>query len=230
MKIGIMQPYFMPYIGYWQLMSAVDVYVVFDDVNFINRGWINRNNILLNGGSHMFTIALSKASQNKKINEIEILDDFSKLKKTLHMAYSKAPYYEDVMMCFDKITECKDRHVGRFILNSFRMVFEYLNVSKTFILSSEIEKNNELKGCEKIKQICTLMHADEYYNAIGGQSLYDREDFYRSGINLRFLRTKEIVYQQFGNAFVPNLSIIDVMMFNSPMEIKENMLNRFDLV
>lgn len=96
MKIGIMQPYFMPYIGYWQLIKEVDLYVIFDDVNYIKKGWINRNNILVHDKRHLFTISLQGASQNKLINEIAVSDDFIKFKKTISMAYSKAPYYKQV--------------------------------------------------------------------------------------------------------------------------------------
>ena len=110
MKLAIMQPYFMPYIGYWQLMNAVDTYVVYDDVNYINRGWINRNNILISGSSYMFTIMLKKASQNKLINEIEILDDFSKLKKQIEFAYKKAPYYDRIIVLLNKIFDYPNKN------------------------------------------------------------------------------------------------------------------------
>lgn len=230
MKIGIMQPYFMPYIGYWQLMNLVDTYVVYDDVNFIKKGWINRNYILLNGEKHLFTIKLSGASQNKKINEIELLDDFSKLRKTLQMAYCKAPYFVMAMEAVDRIFRCDERSLSHFILNSFYVIAEYLNITTEFILSSDIEKNNELKGNEKIKQMCSILGADEYYNAIGGMELYDKEDFKKNGVNLRFLKTGEIAYKQYCNTFVPNLSLIDVIMFNNPNAIAKDMLNEYQLL
>ena len=105
MTIGIMQPYFMPYIGYWQLLASVDIYVIYDDVNYIKKGWINRNNILVNNDKQLFTISLNGASQNKLINEITIADDFTKLRKTITMAYHKAPYYNNIMNLLDDIFE-----------------------------------------------------------------------------------------------------------------------------
>lgn len=229
MTIGIMQPYFMPYIGYWQLMKAVDKYVVYDDVNFIKRGWANRNNILLNGEPYMFFVALSGASQNKLFNEIDIIDDFGKLKKTLYYAYNRAPYYEKTMQLLDEIFEYHDKNLARFLYHSFSVVLNYLNIHTELIMSSLIEKENNLRGQDKIINICTLLHADRYINAIGGQELYDYDEFALNGIELKFLQPNSVSYPQYKNDFVPNLSIIDVLMFNGKENTK-SLLNEYALV
>lgn len=229
MKVGIMQPYFMPYIGYWQLMAAVDTYVIYDDVNYIKKGWINRNNILVNNDKQLFTISLNGASQNKLINEIIIADDFTKLRKTIHMAYHKAPYYNDVMSLLDKIFSYQSSNLADFIANSIKLVSQYLDIQTKIIMSSDIEKDNSLKGQDKILEICKLLNADTYYNAIGGQELYDKSIFENENINLYFLQSTITQYPQYGEEFISGLSIIDVLMFNSNEEIN-NMLKNFQLV
>ena len=229
MTLGIMQPYFMPYIGYWQLMAAVDTYVIYDDVNYIKKGWINRNNILVNNDKQMFTIALNGASQNKLINEITIADDFTKLRKSIHMAYHKAPYYNDVMALLDKIFSYQSSNLADFIANSIELVCQYLDIQTKIIMSSDIEKDNSLKGQDKILEICKLLNADTYYNAIGGQELYDKSVFEKENIKLCFLKSDIPEYSQYKNAFVPGLSIIDVLMFNNPIQVKQ-MLTNYTLV
>ena len=229
MTLGIMQPYFMPYIGYWQLMAAVDTYVVYDDVNYIKGGWVSRNNILLNGQKHMFTITLNGASSNKLFNEITIKDDFKKFARLLESAYRKAPYYAEVSALMEKIYNYEDKSLGAFMMNSFQVVLDYLEIDTKLILSSSIEKDNSLKAKDKVKHICHLLGADTYYNAIGGQELYDKDDFKADGIDLQFVKTDLTPYLQFKNEFVMGLSIIDVLMFNSPEEVN-NVLKQFTLV
>lgn len=232
MKVGIMQPYFFPYIGYWQLMNAVDKYVIYDDVNFINRGWINRNNILMNGESKMINLKLNYASQNKLINEIEVLDDpiyKKKLLKTIETFYRKSPYYSSAFPVIENIITQDEKNLAGYLEYSIRKICEYLSIKVEIIVSSTINKNNELKGQNKIIEICKILGADEYYNAIGGQELYSYDDFAVSKIKLNFLKTEVGEYKQFNNEFVWNLSIIDVMMFNYAEDIKK-MLDRYELL
>lgn len=230
-KIAIMQPYFFPYIGYWQLINAVDIFVLYDDVNFIKKGWINRNNILLNKSKHLITIPLLNVSQNKHINECIISDDdkiINNIIKTINLAYRKAPYYNLVFPTLEKIIKTKGS-ISDLVLKSVLWIKEYLNIDTEIILSSSIGKNNELKGQDKIIEIVKKINGNHYINAIGGQELYDKEIFNNNEIKLNFIKMKEIKYKQFNNEFVPNLSFIDVLMFNSPEEIK-NMLGMYELV
>lgn len=224
MKIGIMQPYFMPYLGYWQLLNAVDKYVVFDDVNYINRGWISRNNILMNGEAKFIKIQLIGASQNKLINEIQVTKDQKELKKilkTLECCYKRAPYYDRIAELIENIILNEESNLACYLYRSIQEVCNYLDIKTELILSSSIEKKNGIKGEDKIIDICKRLKADTYYNAIGGKELYKKEKFERNHIQLNFLRMKEIVYKQFSADFVPNLSIIDVMMFNSKEQIQQ---------
>lgn len=230
--VGIMQPYFFPYIGYWQLMNAVDKYVIYDDVNYIKRGWINRNRILVNNEVKYVNVPVLGASQNKLINEIQVNPDENEVDKTLRlieMAYKNAPYFETVFPLVETVMHCKKGTVSEFIAESFRCVCDYLDIKTELIMSSDIEKDNSLRGEDKIIDICKRLGATDYYNAVGGQELYDYKHFSEIGMQLHFLKTEDIKYKQFDADFESGLSIIDVMMFNSKEEIKE-MLKQYSLI
>lgn len=224
MKLGIMQPYFFPYIGYWQLINAVDKYVIYDDVNFIKGGWINRNKILVNGNAKIINLKMNGSSSNKLINEVKVANDKiynKKLLKTIGYSYSKAPYYKDVYTLIEEIIFYEEENLSTYLENSIIRIAEYLDISTEFILSSDIEKDNSLKGQDKVIDICRILDASEYYNTIGGIELYSSEVFKFNNIKLKFLKSELIKYKQFGNDFEPNLSIIDVMMFNSKEDVKK---------
>ena len=229
MKLGIMQPYFMPYIGYFQLMKAVDKYVVYDDVNYIKGGWVNRNHILINGEKKMFTVTLQKASQNKLFNEIVIGDDFKKLMKTLQMNYSRAINFDQTMVLMERIISFPNKQLAVFIANSFREILSYLSVETEILMSSEIPKDNSLRGKDKIIQICEILGADTYYNAVGGKNLYDQEEFREHGITLNFVDSLPQVYSQLHTReFVSGLSMVDVLMNNTKDEVNR-LLDSFQL-
>lgn len=225
-----MQPYLFPYIGYFQLFNAVNEFVIYDDIQYIKGGWINRNNILIGGQKTLFTIALHDASPNKMINEIEIKDDFIKLLKTINMAYSKAPYKNEVMQLLNEICSFEDKNLARFIGNSIICIANYIGLEETKVVySSDLNKNSSLKAQDKVINICKNLEATTYINAIGGRELYDKETFKKNGIELQFIKPQAREYKQFKKEYVPALSIIDVMMFNSPIEIRE-MLNDYEII
>ncbi|MBO4643363.1 MAG: WbqC family protein [Alphaproteobacteria bacterium] len=232
MRIAVMQPYFFPYLGYWQLIHSVDVFVVFDDVNFIKKGWINRNNILLNGRPHLLTLPLKDVSQWKKINEIETANDAKtqeKILKTIICAYKKAPYFADVFPIIEQTVKGTGL-VSELLETSLRLVCEYCGTDTKIILSSQTEKDNSLKGQDKIIEICKKLGASDYVNAIGGQHLYSKDVFAANGIDLHFIKMNDgIRYKQFGDDFVPNLSVIDVLMFNDKTQLKK-MMQSYSLI
>ncbi len=229
MKLGIMQPYFFPYIGYFQLIQLADLYVIADDLNFIKNSYIKKNSILDNGAPALISLQLIGASQNKLINEIEVGNDIDKLLTAIQRRYAKAPYFKDVFPLLQTILSSKEKNLARFLGYSLMEISRYLGIQTKIIYSSEIEKNNDLKFDARIIDICKRVGADHYINAIGGKELYDKDKFAAEGITLNFIDTKEIEYKQFNKAFVPNLSIIDVMMFNSKEESRE-LLQRYELV
>lgn len=232
MKVGIMQPYFIPYIGYWQLINAVDKYIIYDDVNYIKGGWINRNQILLNGKAHYINVQMHEASPNKKINEITINKNKMYINKNLRMiiaAYEKAPYFKEGYELIESIFYNEQNNLAKFITDSIKEVCHYLNITTEILISSEIVKNNLLKGQEKVIDICRSLGGTKYFNAIGGLNLYSYDEFIKYGIKLSFIKSNVIEYKQFDNEFVPNLSILDVIMFNSRNEIT-GYLKKYSLI
>lgn len=227
-KVGIMQPYLFPYIGYWQLINAVDEFVVLDDVNFIVRGWINRNNMLLNGNRHLFTFPVKNLSQNMLISEAEFgfaEKETKKFLSTVTAAYKKAPHYNEIFPVLEQILGYQNRNVPDFIVNSFSALLGYLGVKKNILRSSQIRKDGSLTGENRILALCKALGATVYINPIGGTELYHRQIFKENNLELFFLQTLEFSYKQFGNEFIPNLSIIDVLMFNSADTVREMLLN-----
>jgi len=232
MKLGIMQPYFIPYIGFWQLLNAVDQYVIYDDVNFIKGGWINRNRILVQGKPQYINIQMNGASPFKKINEINVNDSIiwrDKVMKTITLAYQKAPYFESVYSLVEEIVYCKEDLLSKFVTESIYSICRYLDITTKILVSSEFEQDRSLHGKDRVLNICQKLSASEYYNAIGGQELYSKDCFLKNGIALQFLKTENINYCQFDNDFISNLSILDVMMFNDKERVKD-MLSAYTLV
>ena len=232
MKIGVMQPYFFPYIGYWQLLNLVDRYVIYDDVNYIKRGWINRNRILVGGSPKFFNVELIGASQNRLIKEVKVNTSPKEKEKSLHTIeynYKKAPCFDEVYPLIEECLKFDSDVLSEYLAHSIRCICMYLDIDTEIIMSSDLNKDNSLKGEDKILDICRELDATDYYNAIGGQELYHYDRFSEQGMKLHFLKTDDIVYRQFGDVFYPNLSIIDVLMFNDKDRVKE-MLKDYTLV
>lgn len=230
--IAIMQPYLLPYIGYFQLLTAVEKFVVLDDVNYINRGWVNRNQLLLNGEAHIFTVPLRGASQNRLICDIAL--DYEqnwreKLMRTIRQAYVKAPCYAQVSALLEGIIFYPSERLDEFLLNNLRVIISYLSLEVEIVATSRAYENAHLKGQERILDICRQERAEAYINSIGGKSLYDPAQFLSQGIQLYFLRTRPVFYPQGKLDFVPWLSILDVLMFNDPSAVRR-LLTEIDLI
>ncbi len=215
MKLAIMQPYLFPYLGYFQLIKSVDAFVVYNDVNYIKGGWINRNFILSQGNKLLITMPLTGASPNKLINQIVVGGGQNKLLESIRHAYSKAPQFKVVFPLIETILLQQENNLAKFLTFGLLHICEYLGVQPKWHISSELKKDNNLFGQEKILAICQELGATQYINAPGGKELYDRKYFSSKGMQLSFIQTKSVIYHQFGEEFVPNLSIIDVMMFNN---------------
>jgi hypothetical protein len=229
MKLAIMQPYFFPYIGYWQLISAVDTFVIYDDVNFIKQGWINRNNIIGNDSAQLISLQLIGASSFKLINSVMVGNKSPKILKTIEQTYKKSSYFEKVFPLIQEVLQNKEENLAQFLTFSIKKICAYLDIKTNILLSSELKKNNDLKGQSKILNICDVLQAKQYINAIGGQELYQKEAFSQQNIELLFIKNKAINYQQFQSPFRPNLSIIDVLMFNNKEQVKQYLIE-FELI
>lgn len=232
MKVAIMQPYFFPYIGYFQLMHAVDTFVIFDDVQFIKKGWIHRNQIVMDGEPHPFTLSIQKMSQNKLICEHErALAEETVVRqiKQLHHAYQKAPYFNEAMPVLERALSNPKRNVAIYLAQSLQEVAHYLQIDTSFLFTSDLKGNPALKGQERILDYCRQLDATHYINAINGRALYDEESFQKSGVALSFLQSDLPAYRQGTDTYLPYMSIIDCMMNCSAQHIHE-MLHRYKLV
>lgn len=217
MKVAIMQPYLFPYLGYFQLIRAIDTFVVYDDVNFIKGGWINRNYILSNDDRQLITLPLQGSSPNKFINQIEIGGQH-KILQSLRHNYAQAPQFKTVYPVVQDILEQTERNLGRFLEYQLRRICDYLGLHPQWQVSSKLKKDSGLRGQDKVLSICEELGATYYINLPGGKALYDQASFAARGMQLSFIQPETVAYRQFGSKFLPNLSIIDVMMFNSRVE------------
>ena len=231
-----MQPYIFPYLGYYQLVNAVDTFVFFDDVNYINKGWINKNQMIQQNGEPLkFTVPLSKASQNKMINEIE-LSGFSAWKKdflkSIELNYKKAPHFVFVFNWLNEFLTKEFLFINDLASESIKSVSKLLGVLTEFKSSSGIIYKNgtDQNGEQKVIAICKILGADRYINPKNGKGLYNEQKFEESGVHLNFINMNGIIYNQLSNnKFIPSLSIIDVLMFNSIEETKK-LLTQFTLI
>lgn len=232
MKIGIMQPYFLPYIGYFQLIQAVDQFIVYDNIQYTKKGWINRNRFLQNGKDILFSVPLKKDSDFLDVKDREVSADFKKdkLLNQIREAYRRAPYFEQAFPVFEQIVQHDDMNLFRFIHNSIVRTCEYLKIDTEIVISSNVSIDHSLKNHDKVLALCAAVGATTYVNAIGGVELYSKEDFSSRDIELKFIKSKPFEYKQFDNEFVPWLSIIDVMMFNSREDTLAGITNSFDLI
>ncbi|WP_085900799.1 WbqC family protein [Kiloniella majae] len=232
MKVAIMQPYFFPYIGYFQLIHSVDLFILYDNIKYTKKGWINRNRLLRDHSDFQISLPLTKQSDFCEIRDRSIAPSFNRIKflNQIKEAYRKAPYFKPAYSMVSDIIENDEQNLFKFLHSSICKVSDELNLDTKILISSEIDIDHNLKGQDKIFSICKAVQATEYVNAIGGQELYSKEDFSRMGIDLSFVLSKPISYAQFSNTFIPWLSIIDVLMFNACCHIKDDILLKYELI
>jgi hypothetical protein len=213
-----MQPYLFPYLGYFQLINAADTFVIYDDVQYIRRGWMNRNRILLNGRDWTFTFSVKKHRRAELVRNIRFADTFGRevadFFKTLKVAYGKAPFFAEVTRILEDVLPVAETSFNAVVSTSLRKFCDAMGIATPLVHSSDIDYDRGLRGQARIMALAAALQADTYINPPGGTDLYDRGAFESAGIQLRFLAPHEVSYRQFGGAFVPNLSIIDGLMFN----------------
>ena len=228
-NIAIMQPYFMPYIGYFQLIKSVDEFIIYDNIQYTKKGWINRNRILVNGKDQIITLPIKKDSDYLNVAERELSEswgkDKNKMINIIKSSYSKSPYFKESSELIFECLNNSEKNLFKFIYDSIIMINEYLGIKTSIIISSSIDANHTLKSQDKVLSLCKAQNADVYINSIGGVELYDKTIFKENGIDLNFIKSNPINYKQFNNEFIPWLSIIDVLMFNSKEQIQKYLSN-----
>ena len=231
--VAIMQPYLFPYLGYFQLLSAADYFVVYDDVQFIKGGWINRNRLLNNGQPLLFTVPLDAPSSNRNICDITLSSSphwRTKLLQTVEQNYRRAAHFDQVFPLLELVfTDSGVQTIADLVRLSLREVVAYLRLTVKIIPTSTQYDNQHLRAQSRVLDICHTEGATEYVNAQGGRELYDHETFAAHGLQLHFLRPELRPYKQLGKGeFVPGLSMIDVLMNNSVAETNE-LLRSYEL-
>lgn len=232
MKLAIMQPYFLPYIGYFQLISAVDLFIVYDNIKYTKKGWINRNRMLQNGKDVMFSLPLKGDSDYLDVCQRELSTDFNRnrLLNQFKGAYQRAPYFEQAFPLIEEIVHHDNANLFQFLQHCIVKTCQRLGITTEIKNSSEIDIDHTLKNQEKVLALCEAVGATTYVNAIGGMELYSKDTFRGKGIDLKFIQSNPFEYPQLGNAFVPWLSIIDVMMFNPLETIQSCISTNYELI
>jgi WbqC-like protein family len=231
-KVGIMQPYFFPYVGYFQLIAAVDVFVVYDNIKYVKSGWINRNRMLRNGEAVTFSLPLKGASDDLDVCDREIAADFRphKLLNQIKGGYGQAPEFGRVFPLIERIVRFEDRNLFRFLHHSIRALCQFLGIGTEIRVSSGFGIDHSLRKQHKVLALCRALGAVCYLNAIGGMELYAPEEFRRAGVELKFVRSRPFEYRQLGAAFVPSLSIIDMLMFNPAEAVRDCVFGNYELI
>jgi len=221
-RLAIMQPYLFPYVGYWQLMAAVDRFVIYDDVQFMKSGWINRNSLRVNGDRWLFTLPLHGASPNVTIREVLVAERgfarwFKKFRRTLQQAYAKAAHRDLGLALVDRVlADAAGRSIDEVNRQALLAVRDALSLPTEIVDTSAAYGNDTLRAQTRVLDICRRERAATYVNAIGGVELYDEESFAAKGLALRFLQPELTPYSQLGEGFTPSLSVLDLLMNEGP--------------
>lgn len=229
-----MQPYFFPYIGYFQLINAVDEFVIYDIIEYSKGGWINRNRILVNNKDAYITLPIKKDSDFLDVRDRYLADtwpvDRKKMLNRIKESYKKAPYFNEVYPLVEKCILYEESNLFKFVFHSICAVKDYLDISTSFVVASSIDIDHSLTSENKVIRICEARNANKYINPIGGINLYSKENFKKKGIDLQFLKTKDINYKQYCHDHIPYLSIIDVLMFNTRGVVNKYIQSSYDII
>lgn len=224
-KIGMMQPYMFPYLGYFQLISAVDVFVLGDNLQYVKESWINRNRILMEGKDKLISFPLKKGAHRSKINERVFSDNFSdeidKLLRVLYSAYSKAPCYKKIIPFLEDLLRYPEPNLAKYAEHSIRGICNYLNITTPIVVASDLSIDEVIDKQDRVIKTAKKLNGDVYINLIGGVELYDFDRFAENELKLKFHQMNSLAYPQFENDFVSLLSIIDVLMFNDVAETRK---------
>jgi hypothetical protein len=232
MIASIMQPYLLPYIGYFQLVACSDIFVALDDVQYIKRGWINRNRILLNGGPDWITLPVAYADHSLSIRERRYTQPehhVPRMLRRVEAAYRAAPFFDVAFPFLQDALSQDESNVAAFNLSVLKCLTARVGIRTPIVVSSSLAVGKELRGQDMVIAKCRRVGATRYVNPLGGTSLYDKRCFADAGITLNFLKSTVSPYQQFGQTPVPFLSIVDVLMFNDEPAISR-MLTEFELL
>lgn len=225
-RLAIMQPYFFPYIGYWQLINAVDRFMIYDDLSYIKRGWINRNRILINKSPAYITVPLHRSSSNKRIRDIDLHPEpgwQDRMIKTLEITYRRAPSYAESFPVIERLIRHQAENLSAYLAYQLRVLAAFLGIATEIVTPGPQSDDENMRGQQRVLEVCKREGADVYINPQGGQGLYDPRFFRRGGVDLRFLVMHPLPYKQRAGGFMPYLSIIDALMEIGPGGLKAHL-------
>lgn len=230
LSVAVMQPYFLPYIGYFQLIHAADLFVVYDNAKYTKKGWINRNRILVNRQPAYITLPLLKASDHSDIVDRQLapnfMGDLQKLLRRVENAYAWSDYRDEGLEVLMKVLNCHHANLFDFLLHSIVTLTQVLRIQKPILRSSELAIDHNLKGQERVLAICKQLGASRYINPIGGAGLYSNDLFDKNGIELLIHEMSPFSYNQGSGAFVSHLSVIDSILcvgcLNTSRSVRDN--------
>ena len=231
MNVAIMQPYFLPYIGYFQLIALVDKFVIYDDIKYTKKGWINRNRFLAGGRDAVFSLPLKKDSDALDVRNRFISPAFNRARvmNRFREAYRHAPCFGATYPLLERIMALREDNLFSFIHSTLVMVCSHLGIKTPLVISSSLEVDRSVSGEGRVIEICKRLGARNYINPVGGKDLYSRDYFLDQGIELRLMQSRLIEYPQFGLPFIPWLSIVDVMMFQTVDAINRDLIPACDV-
>lgn len=230
--IAMMQPYLFPYLGYFQLIAASDLFVLGDDLQYVKGSWVNRNRVLVNGEPKFITFPLKKDFHTLNINQRylsdDIQDELSRMIRMISLSYSRAPFFSEVLPWLEQVMRYPQTNLARYAENAIRETCAYLHITTPVLRSSDLHLPPPVDHQDRVIQTMKVLGGNSYINPIGGRSLYSPDYFMSRGIQLSFHRIDAIEYKQLKSPFVANLSIIDLLMFNGVDQIR-TMLRKFSL-
>ncbi|MGH8439533.1 MAG: WbqC family protein [Pseudomonas sp.] len=219
-RVALMQPYFLPYLGYFQLIAAVDQFILYDNVQFIKNGWIERNRYLLDSEPKWFRVSLCKGSHAQQIMDKHIAECFDpgEILNKLSFAYRKAPRAQPMLAWLRDLLSEPATHIAELNERLLKACCSLIGLQTPISRSSELPLRADSKSQERVIEVVNAWGASHYLNPINGEHLYTAEAFQRAGVTLELLKTQLPAYRQGANdqPFVPGLSILDALMFNDP--------------
>ena len=228
MRLAIMQPYLFPYIGYFQLINKVETLILHDNIQYVKRSWINRNRLRNSEESaDFFTLPLERSSNyhdivKKRIHEKEFIKFKSRLINRVKNNYSKADYFIEGLEILENCLAHRSNNLFDFLHNSIVKTLDYLCIDTSILISSKISIDHSLKAQDKVIELCKASDCTEYWNVYAGYELYDFKDFNKYNIKLNFIEpSQSMFYNQRSSNFIPDLSILDVIMNNSIDQVKD---------
>jgi hypothetical protein len=222
-----MQPYFLPYIGYFQLIKSADIFVLADEYQYTKKGWINRNRAILNKRVETFTLAVSSDGDCISEKKLHSPEDNKSLFRKIKQSYVDAPHSQTINVRLEEILLSEKAYLFPLIEYSIATICEFLAIDTQILRLSDLDNNKELNGIDRVQDIVKNLGGDTYLNPEGGREIYKTDAFNCNGLELEFLEHKPKPYPQLIPGFIDRLSIIDLLYMNNNTEDLHVQLNSY---